>query len=97
MKPEKSDEEKAEVEKALSCSLMRIPRMDIHTVRELMRVGFTEIHQLSGRSPEVIFEEIQKLVPQTPRDRLFHVRMAVYYSETENPNPELLHPWAWKD
>ena len=97
MEQEKTEKEKAEVRRALSCSLMRIPRMDVSTVRDLIRVGFTEIHQLAGRSPEVIFEEIQKVAPRTPRDRLFHVRMAVYYSETEDPDPDLLHPWAWKD
>ncbi len=97
MKQEKSEQEKEEVKRALSTSLIRIPRIDIATVRDLIRVGFTETHQLAGRSPEVIYEEILRRSPDTSRDSLFLLRMAVYYSETEDPDPDLLHPWAWKD
>ena len=82
---------------ALDSAFMRIPKMDIATARDLLDLGFTYPHELSGRSPEALFSDIQRLKKETPPVRLHYFRMAVYYAETPEPEPSKLHPWAWQD
>lgn len=82
---------------ALESPLMRIPKIDIPTVRDLIDLGFTYPHELTGRSPEFLFEEIRRRRPETPEVRLFYFRMAVYFAETPEPEGEKMSPWAWKD
>ncbi len=80
---------------ALQAPLKRIPGMDVATVRDLLDIGLREIEELRGRAPEALFEAIRTLRPQAPRERLYALRMAVYYAETEQPDPALLQPWKW--
>jgi hypothetical protein len=82
---------------ALHSTLMRIPRIDILTVRDLIDLGFRYPHELAGRSPEALFEELKRLRPATPDIRLCYFRMAVYYAENPEPESEKMNPWAWKD
>ena len=82
---------------ALHSPLMQIPRIDVATVRDLLDLGFREIHELSGRAPEVLFFDLKKKRDLTPKSRLYSLRMAVYYAETSDPDPLKLTPWAWKD
>ena len=71
--------------------------MSILTVRDLLDIGIQDIDELRGRSPEALLEEIFDLREQTPRDRLSYLRLAVYYAETEDPDPQLLQAWKWTD
>lgn len=80
---------------ALQSPLKRIPGMDIGSVRDLLDIGLSEIDELRGRSPEVLFEEVLLMRAETPPERLHTFRMAVYYAETEEPDPALLQPWKW--
>lgn len=80
---------------ALQSPLKRIPGMDLPSVRDLLDIGVQEIDDLRGRSPEVLFEEVQLLREETPADRLHSFRMAVYFAETDEPDPHLLQPWKW--
>lgn len=80
---------------ALQSPLKRIPGMDLPSVRDLLDIGVREIDELRGRSPEVLFEEVQQLREDTPPDRLYSFRMAVYFAETDEPDPHLLQPWKW--
>jgi hypothetical protein len=82
---------------ALQSPLKRIPGMDIASVRDLLDIGVRDIDELRGRSPEALFEDILNLREQTPPDRLHYLRMAVYYAETEQPDPALLQAWKWSD
>jgi len=81
---------------ALNSSFMHIPHLNIETARDLLDLGFREIYELSGRSPEVLFESLKKNKTDTPKDRLYFIRMAVYYAETDDPEPSKLSPHAWK-
>lgn len=81
---------------ALQSELKRIPNMDIETVRDLLDSNFRHVEDLRGRSPEAIFEDIRKRKPLTPADRLYALRMAVYFAETDSPDPQLLQPWRWQ-
>lgn len=80
---------------ALQSELKRIPNMDIETVRDLLDSDFKHVEDLRGRSPEAIFDDIKRRKPGVPAERLYALRMAVYYAETENPDPQLLQPWRW--
>lgn len=80
---------------ALQSPLNRIPGMDARTVRDLLDIGLNQIDDLRGRSPEVLYEEVRRLRPESPPERLHAFRMAVYYAETDEPDPALLHPWKW--
>ncbi|MGB0408943.1 MAG: helix-hairpin-helix domain-containing protein [Opitutales bacterium] len=80
---------------ALNSALMRIPRMDVATARNLIDIGIREIFELQGRAPEVLFEEARSKNNQIPEDRIRYFRMAVYFAESEHPEPQLLHPDAW--
>jgi hypothetical protein len=82
---------------ALESPLMRIPKIDVLTVRDLIDLGFNYAHELAGRSPESLFEEIRRRRPETPEIRLYYFRMAVYFAETPEPEGRKMSPWAWKD
>lgn len=80
---------------ALNSALMRIPRMDVAAVRSLLDIGIREIYELDGRAPEILFEEARTRKPAIPAEQVRYFRMAVYYAETENPEPQRLHPDQW--
>lgn len=82
---------------ALTSPLKRIPGMDLPSVRDLLDIGITEVEELNGRSPEALFEDILNLREQTPPDRLHFLRMAVYFAESDDPDPKLLQAWKWAD
>lgn len=81
---------------ALNSALMRIPKMNVAAARDLMDLGITETFHLCGRAPEVIFEEAKSKNPSIPDDRIGYFRMAVYYAESDSPDPAKLHPDAWR-
>ena len=80
---------------ALNSPLMRIPRMDIATARNLIDLGIGEIYELQGRAPEVLFEEARLKNQDIPDDRMRYFRMAVYYAETVEPDHAKMHPDEW--
>lgn len=82
---------------ALSSPLMRIPRMDILVARDLIDIGCKELYEIQGRSAESLFEEIKKIRPNTPLYRLAYLRMAIYFSENEDADPNMLHPNLWEE
>ena len=81
---------------ALQSPIMRIPRMDVGAARNLIDLGIRDIFELKGRAPEVLFEEARRAGAVIPDDRIRFFRMAVYYAETEAPDPQQLHPDQWR-
>jgi len=82
---------------ALASPLMRIPRMDVRAVRDLLDIGVRELYQLEGRSAESLYEDVKAKKPESPDYRLPYFRMAIYFAENEDPRPDLLHPKAWEE
>lgn len=82
---------------ALGSSWTRISGIDVAAARDLLDLGFQHLHQLTGRSPEALYDEIRRRKPETPRLRLLQLRMAVYLSETDSPEPRKTHPHWWND
>ncbi len=92
----KKKKEKADLE-ALNSHFMLIPRMDASTARDLIDLGFSRIYELSGRSPDSLYETLKQKNPDIPKLKLHLLRMAVYYSEESNPDPKMLRPEVWMD
>ena len=80
---------------ALNSALMRIPRMDVAAVRNLIDIGISEIYDLRGRAPEILLEEARHKNDAIPDDRIRFFRMAVYYAESDSPEVSKLHPDEW--
>ena len=95
MFPENKKKKKVDYE-ALNSALMRIPKMDVAAARSLLDIGIREIYELSGRAPEVLFEEARSKKPAIPSQQIRYFRMAVYFAESENPEPHMLHPDQWR-
>jgi hypothetical protein len=82
---------------ALASPIMRVPRMDVRAARDLMDIGVRELYQLQGRSAESLMEDIRAKKPEVPEYRLPYLRLAIYYAENEEPDPDKLHPSVWMD
>ena len=95
--PHENNKKKKIDRKAMASPIMQIPRMDVRVARDFIDIGIKELYELQGRSPESLFEEIRKRNSDTPSWRLPYIRMAVYFSETKNPDPSKLHPQEWVD
>ena len=65
--------------------------------KDLMDLGFTSVNDLKKADPEKMYLDLEKLrKSHIDRCVLYVFRCAVYFSKTENPNPELLKWWNWK-
>jgi hypothetical protein len=82
---------------ALASPIMRVPRMDVRAARDLLDIGIRELYQLQGRSAESLMEDIRAKKPDAPEYRLPHLRLAIYFAENEEPDPDKLHPSVWMD
>lgn len=94
--PGKSRRKKKVDYEALSSPLLRIPGLRVENVRDLIDVGIRETYQLEGRSPETLFDELKKIRPGSPPERLAAFRLAVYYAENPEPERALLDINAWR-
>jgi len=81
---------------ALNAPFMRIPGMKLEAARALLNAGVQEIYELSGRSPEVLHDESTRRDPVQAKHLLPYFRLAVYYAETEEPDPSLLSAHRWE-
>jgi predicted component of type VI protein secretion system len=75
---------------------MRITRFPVDVARELLDAGYHRVDQLAGRSPDSLLAEI-KTRSRTPPPAHFlpALRMAVYFAETEKPDPRKLFLDQW--
>ena len=64
--------------------LRKIPFIGPNIEQDLLNIGISRIADLKGKRQEDLCQ-------------LYVFRMAVYYADTENPAPEKLKWWYWKD
>jgi len=78
--------------------LEQIPGVGKSVAEDLRRLGITSVRQLKGRNPERLYQRLCNF-KASPVDRcmLYVLRCAVYYASTEDPDPERLKWWTWKD
>ncbi len=78
--------------------LEQIPGVGKSVAEDLHRLGITSVQQLKGKDPEKLYCKLCHF-HASPVDRcmLYVFRCAVYYASTNDPDPELLQWWNWKD
>ena len=79
----------------MASPIMRIPRMDVRVVRDLLDIGIRELYELRGRAAESIFEEVKKgnQIPQNGHWRIF--AWPYISAKKKNPEAQKLHPQFW--
>ena len=91
----KSKEENADTIKQ---SLQLIPGIGPKLAQKFHDIGIKRISDLKGKKPEALYSQMSaKQGVQIDRCVLYVCRSSVYFAETENPDPEKLKWWYWKD
>lgn len=85
-------------EKRQAGDLKNIPGVGVDMERHLQNIGIYCIADLVGKDPEELYE-LDCLKKSFREDRcvLYVYRCAVYFAEHEQPDPEKLKWWYWKD
>jgi hypothetical protein len=88
----------AERRREAVCSpFMRIARFPVDVARELLDAGYYRVDQLAGRSPESLLTEIAAHNKgKLPAHFLPSLRMAVYFAESDSPDPKKLFLDQWQ-
>lgn len=78
--------------------LITIPGVGKATRADFRNIGINRVSDLRGKDPEELYRRICDM-QGTVVDRcvLYVCRSSVYFAETENPDPEKLKWWNWKD
>ncbi len=78
--------------------LLIIPGVGKKTKQYLANIGIQYVEDLVGKDPEEIYQrDCICQGYQLDRCQLYVYRLAVYFAETESPEPEKLKWWYWKD
>lgn len=78
--------------------LRKIPGVGKTVEQDLLRLGYDTIASLRGANPEEIYQrDCLERSTQIDRCMLYVYRCAVYFAETEHPEPEKCKWWNWKD
>lgn len=75
-----------------------IPGIGPSMAKDLNDLGIFEVTDLRGKDPIDMYESLNRLRgAHNDRCVLYVFRCAVYFAETQHPDPELLKWWNWKD
>lgn len=75
-----------------------IPGVGPKIAQALVDLGYKEVHELRGESPEEMYENLNSLRGRhIDRCVLYVFRCAVYFAGNSAHEPELLKWWSWKD
>lgn len=78
--------------------LRQIPGVGKTIAQNFLDIGICAVQDLQGQSPEEIYQKLcVHQGQQIDRCMLYVCRCAVYYASTDNPDPELLKWWNWKN
>lgn len=78
--------------------LRTIPGVGKSIALDLWHLGYRSVADLRGEDPQAMYDRFCQLTGG-PVDRcmLYVMRCAVYFAESEVPNPALLQWWNWSD
>src|SRR5690348_5527779 len=78
--------------------LQRIPGVGKSLAQDLYNLGYHTVADLTNQDAEKMYADLEVLRGQ-PMDPcvLYTFRCAVYFALTNDPNPELLKWWNWKN
>ena len=79
-----------------STDLQDIPGVGPSIQTDLEELGVQRVSDLVGRDPGRLFESLVELRGYQDPCVLYVFRCAVYYAESDRPDPELLKWWNWK-
>lgn len=86
------------MEKDKGEDLLTIPGVGKNIAQHLRGIGIACVSDLKGRDPEELYTlDCLNKGFQEDRCQLYVFRCAVYYAEQEQPEPEKLKWWYWKD
>lgn len=78
--------------------LRRIPGVGRAVAIDLWRLGMRRVEDLRGRDPQALYEELCDIQnAHVDRCMLYTLRCAVYFASTDDPEPDRLLWWNWKD
>lgn len=81
-----------------SDNLLSIPGIGNSIAEDLHRIGIHHVHDLIGQDPQALYDNLcidyKKTIDPCV---LYTFRCAVYYSENNTHDPELLKWWNWKN
>ena len=78
--------------------LTQIPYVGKSIADDFRNIGIAKISDLKGKNPEEMYSQICVIQGcQVDRCVLYVCRSAVYFAENENPDPEKVKWWNWKD
>ena len=78
--------------------LQALPGIGPSLSRDLHDLGYEEVQDLVGEDPEGMYARLVRIRGERQDPCVLYVfRCAVYAASQENPDPELLKWWAWKD
>ena len=86
--------------KSVIKDLTTIPGVGKSIAEDLLNIGITQVSDLNGKDPELLFEKSNNFAGVVQDRCLLYVfRCAVYFSETlpEEREPDKLKWWNWKD
>ncbi|MFC1871266.1 helix-hairpin-helix domain-containing protein [Chloroflexota bacterium] len=79
-------------------SLQIIPGVGPKLAKLFSNIGIKGVADLKEKNPEELYSQFcAKQGVQINRCVLYICRSSVYFAETENPDPEKLKWWYWKD
>ena len=82
----------------MTTDLQKIPDVGKKMEENFRPMGIHWVEDLRGRDPQELYDRwCKKEGGRVDRCALYVFRCAVYYAETENPDPEKLKWWNWKD
>lgn len=78
--------------------LEAVPGIGKSLAKDLRDLDVKNVSDLKGRDPEKMYKDLS-LIRGTHQDRcvLYVFRSAVYFAETDDPDPEMVKWWNWKD
>ncbi len=78
--------------------LRSIPGVGVSISEDLYGLGIRSVGDLRGKNPEQLYDRFcRQRGMKIDRCLLYVFRCAVYFASTNNPKPELLLWWNWKD
>lgn len=79
-------------------ALQRIPSVGRQVSVDLWNLGIRDVGDLRERDPDELYARLCQIQGQhVDRCMLYTLRCAVYFASTDDPDPELLKWWNWKD
>ena len=82
---------------SLRDDLQTIPGVGPSISQDIRVLGYGSVAELRGQNPQEMYERLcLRRGRDIDRCVLYVFRCAVYFAETEEPQPDLLKWWRWK-